>query len=309
MPLSRGLQQDADLSQPPKQATAAARGKLSWRSYLPAGVIGLVTLLLYWRAMQEFVYDWSHDDNYSHGFLIPVISAYVLWRKRTEIRDARKKSNVLGLFVLITGLGLNLLGTAAAEWYSVRFSLILVLLGMVLYLWGGQILRQVWFPIVFIIFAIPLPYTLFRTLTFPMKLFSTTVTHHLLAALGIPVLQQGNLLQLPGYTFEVVEACSGLRSVIVLSALAAVVAYMSSGGRTKKIFLFSLSVPIAIAANIVRLMVTALGALLISGDFAEGFLHEFSGLLVFMVGLSSLLIISGALTWIGNRKNTGLSSA
>ncbi len=247
--------------------------------------------LLFLPAIREFLYDWSHDDNYSHGFLIPVISAYLLWLKREEIRSANRESNLLGLFVLIAGLVLNILGTAAAEWYTVRFSLIPVLLGAVLYLWGWQVVRHVWFPIVFIIFAIPLPYTLFRTLTFPLQLFSTEMTHAIVTSAGVPALRQGNLLHLPGYSLEVIEACSGLRSMIVLSALAALFAYISPGGAFRKLFLFALAVPIAIAANIIRLLVTSLGALFISHEFAEGFLHDFSGVLVFMVGLTSFLLV------------------
>ena len=258
----------------------------------PSAVLGCGVLLLYLPAIREFLYDWSHDDNYSHGFLIPVISAYLLWQKRHEILSAKRESNLLGLFVLMSGLVLNILGTAAAEWYTVRFSLILVLLGLVLYLWGRQVLRYVWFPVAFIVFAIPLPYTLFRTLTFPMQLFSTKATYLIISHLGITALRQGNLLHLPGYSLEVIEACSGLRSLIVLSALAAVFAYLSSGTVLRKFFMFSLSVPIAIGANIVRLLVVSLGALLISPAFAEGFLHEFSGVLVFMVGLTCFIMLN-----------------
>lgn len=275
------------------------------KAWTPVLLVAGVFIFLYWPALNEFVYDWSHDDNYSHGFLIPVISGYLLWQKKEAILQAEYGRNGLGLAVVIVGLLLNILGTAAAEWFTVRFSMILVLLGLVWYLAGSQVLRLTWFPIAFLVFAIPIPYTIFRTLTFPLQLFSTKVTHEIITAAGIPALRQGNILHLQNYSLEVVEACSGLRSIITLSALSAVFAYMSPGGPVQRSTLFVMAVPIAIVANIFRLLVTTFGALLISSSFAEGFLHEFSGLLVFMVGLTLLFISGAVIKWIGTRKNTG----
>ena len=281
----------------------------SLRISTPLLLLITTLLFLYWPALNEFVYDWWHDDNYSHGFLIPVISGYLLWQKREVLKNVEIQQNRWGLLLLVFGLALNIVGSAAAEWYSVRFSMIPTLMGLVLYFGGTGMLRQVWFPVAFMIFAIPLPYTLFRTLTFPMQLFSTKVTHLLISAVGVPALRQGNILHLPGYALEVVEACSGLRSMITLSALAAVFAYMTPGGPVRKLLLFSAAIPIAIFANIVRLLVTCLGALLISSGFAEGFLHEFSGVLVFMVGLTLFFMIGSLLEWIGKKLATGSSLA
>ncbi len=277
--------------------------------WLPVSALAAVFVLLYWPALNEFVYDWWHDDNYSHGFLIPLISGYLIWQKREVLQNVEIRQNRWGLVLLGFGLALNILGSAAAEWYSVRFSMIPTLMGLVLYFGGSAMLRLVWFPIAFMVFAIPLPYTLFRTLTFPLQLFSTKVTHHLITAAGVPALRQGNILHLPGYSLEVVEACSGLRSMITLSALAAVFAYMTPGGPVRKLLLFSAAIPIAIVANIVRLLVTCLGALLISSSFAEGFLHEFSGVLVFLVGLTLFFMIGSLLEWIGKKLATGSSLA
>lgn len=273
--------------------------------WAPLVLLAGVFVFLYWPALNEFVYDWWHDDNYSHGFLIPVISGYLLWQKKEDILQAERSKNNLGLVVIVAGLLLNILGTAAAEWFTVRFSLILVLLGLVWYFAGSQVLRLTWFPIAFLVFAIPIPYTIFRTLTFPLQLFSTKVTYQIITAAGIPALRQGNILHLQNYSLEVIEACSGLRSIITLSALSAVFAYMSPGGPVQKSTLFVMAVPIAIVANIFRLLVTTFGALLISSSFAEGFLHEFSGMLVFMVGLTLLFTSGAVIKWIGTRKNTG----
>jgi exosortase len=278
--------------------SAQEQTPLTW---LPLAAIGAIFLLLYWPAINEFVYDWSNDDNYSHGFLIPAVSGYLLWQKRACLKEIRLTTDNRGLVLLIIGLLLAILGTAAAEWFTLRFSMIVVLLGLTLYLGGRECLRVTWFPIVFIIFAIPWPYTLFRTLTFPMQLFSTQVTHVLISGMGITSLRQGNIIYMPNYALEVVEACSGLRSLITLSALAAVFAYLTEGGILKRGLIFLTAFPVAITANIIRLLITALGAVVIGPEFAEGFIHSASGLVVFMVGLAIFVILTRTITWVGNR--------
>lgn len=263
---------------------------------------------LYWSALKEFVYDWSHDDNYSHGFLIPLISVFILWQKRERLKNTKCEVNLLGFFVLVCGLALAILGTASAEWYMLRFSIIVVLSGVVLYLLGMNSYKEVWFPIAFLIFAIPLPYVLFRSLTFPLQLFSTKVTYGIISWLGVSALREGNLILLPNYTLEVVDACSGLRSLITLSGLAALFAYYSGEKPHLKIIIFLIAIPVALTANIFRLIVTVLGALLISTDFADGFIHEFSGVFVFFIGLCTFFVIVRLLKWMVAKKNIGLSS-
>ena len=271
------------------------------RPWLFTTAIVVVFVWLYLPAMNEFIYDWWHDDNYSHGFLIPVISGYLLWRKRDELRSLERTQAPAGAALVAVGLLLQLLGTAAAEWYAVRFSMIVVMSGLVWYFFGTAMLRATWFPIAFLVFAIPVPYTLYRMATFPLQLFSTQMTHGVLAGAGVPALREGNLIHLSGYSLEVVEACSGLRSMITLSALAALFGYLHEGGRASRLVLFCCAIPIAIIANIFRLLVTVLGAAFVSPQFADGFLHEVSGLLVFMVGLTLLYLCERGLAWIGKR--------
>ena len=161
----------------------------------------------------------------------------------------------------------------------------------------------------FLVFAIPLPYTMFRVLTFPLQLFSTEVTHTIITTLGVSALRQGNIIYLSNYSLEVIEACSGLRSIITLSALAAMFSYMSSGGIMKKSALFATAIPIAITANIVRLLVTVMGALSLGPEFADGFLHEVSGILVFLTGLFLFFLTEKIFTRISKIRIPGLTAA
>ncbi len=275
------------------------------KQHLPAFFLLVFLVFLYLPAFKEFIYDWYNDDNYSHGFLIPFISGYFVWQKRTIIKSAEVKSSIFGLFILISGLFIFLIGTASAEWFLTRVSLIIVLAGIILYLSGKDIFKSIWFAIVFLIFMVPIPYLIYHALSFPMQVFSTKIAYGALKLIGIAALRQGNIIHLPGYSLEVVEACSGMRSLISLSALGAVFAYMMQQSNSKRLILFFSAIPIAIIANIFRLFVTALGAAVIGPEFAEGFLHEFSGLLVFATAMVLLMIEGGVLSRIGRKKNTG----
>lgn len=256
--------------------------------YLP--ILGLLAILafIYRPSINELIYDWSNDDNYSHGFLIPVLAGWFVWQKKDELQQMRIKPNLFGLVFLLFGLAMLIAGTASAEWFLTRSSMIIVLAGITLY-WGGvKIFKAVWFPLLFLFFMIPIPYVIYYNLTFPMQLFASKASTFLLQATGFSILRQGNILHLANYSLEVAEACSGLRSLMTLTALGAAMAYMLQTNPVCAFLHFAASVPIAIGANVFRILMTAYGAVLISPDIAEGFLHEISGLVVFVIGFATL---------------------
>lgn len=269
----------------------------------PIIVIAFIFLILYLPVLKELIYDWYHDENYSHGFLIPVISGYLIWQKRDQISKIDLKSNLLGLCILIGSLALYLIGTASAEWFSVRLSLVLVIFGIILYFYGKNIIKQTWFPILFLFFMIPIPYVIYYAVTFPMQLFSTKIAVFFLDLFGLPAMRQGNIINLPNYQLEVVEACSGIRSLMTLTALGAAMAYMTQKTVFSGVVVFLFSIPIAIGANVFRIFITAIGAYAISPKFADGFIHEASGLIVFLVGFLSLGAVAMAVKWFGNIKD------
>ena len=208
--------------------------------------------------------------------------------------------------ILIVGLSLYVVGTAGAEYFTARFSLVVVILGVSLYLGGPKIARQIWFPIAFLVFMIPIPYVIYYALTFPLQLFSTKTTVFLLHLIGLNVIRQGNVIILPSnYSLDVEEACSGLRSLISLSALGAAFAYLTQRTFWKRVVLFISSIPIAIGANIFRVFITAMCAYLISPKLAEGFLHKFSGVMVFIIALLFLFVLGGILRWSGRKRSIG----
>jgi exosortase len=197
-----------------------------------------------------------------------------------------------GLFLLLAGVGQLYIARVGSEYFLQRTSLILVLLGMVVFLLGKAMTRKLLLPIAYLLFMVPLPAIIWNKIAFPMQLFSSAVTEVVVRLIGIPIFREGNVLHLAQTTLEVVDACSGLRSLTTMFALSAALAWFSDSTAWKKWVLFLAAAPIAIFANIVRLTGTAGLASVYGEKVAQGFLHEFSGLFTFVVGLMLLILIN-----------------
>ncbi len=257
--------------------------------------------LLYFPVLQALFQDWGTNDNYSHGYFIPVLSLYIIYTLKDDLKRLPIHGNIIGLILLSAGLGQLIIGKVGAEFFLQRTSLLPVLAGIVLYCLGFSFLKKLFLPIAYLIFMIPLPAIIWNKIAFPMQLFGSSITEKVVAFMGIPIFREGNVLHLANTTLEVIDACSGLRSLTTLFALSAIFAVLSTHTTLKKWILFLAAAPIAIFANIVRLSATALLASKFGGDIAHGFLHDFSGLLVFAVGISLLVSVSKMLTRF-NRK-------
>jgi len=271
------------------------------KKHLPLILLSILLIGIYFQVIIELVVQWWDDPNYSHGFLIPLVSGFFVWKARKKLGTLPTQNSNWGLLVLVAGLELYVVGTAAMEYFSVRFSMVVVVIGLVLYFGGKKFLKTLWFPLVFLVFMIPIPYVIYYSVTFPMQLFSSKLACGFLQLSGLSVMRQGNVIHLPNYSLEVVEACSGLRSLMTLSALGAAMAYMTQKSLVGGVIVFFSSIPIAIGANVFRLVITALGAFLISPKFAEGFLHEASGLVVFLSGLFCLSLVAVAVRQLEKR--------
>ena len=265
-------------------------------------IIAAVILGMYLPILIDLVRDWYTDDNYSHGFLIIPISLWLVWRKREILRTIPLESSKWGIPIILVSLIIFILGTAGMEYFTARVSLISLMFGVTLYLAGARFAREIWFAFFFLLFLIPAPYIIYYSATFPLQLLGSKVAAGLLGIFGVPHLRQGNVIHLmDNYSLEVAEACSGLRSLVTLLALGALLAYLTQTRRWKAMTLFVATVPIAIAANIFRICATAIGAYGISKAVAEDFIHELSGTIVFMFSLVCLLILSSVLK-IGEKK-------
>ena len=250
--------------------------------------------------LSDLVSDWIRDDNYSHGFFIIPISVYLFFRKRNEIHFPAKPSKS-GMVLFICGLALLIIGAAASEFFTTRVGFVTALTGLTLYYLGFENFKKVWFSFFFLLFMIPIPAIIYYAATIPMQLLASKVTLFLLQFIGVPVSRSGNIIALPGYLLEVAEACSGLRSLVTLMALGALYSFFKMPGKVLPVILFFATIPIAIMTNIFRIFTTAVGAYAISQELAEDFLHELSGLLVFVTAMICLIIFGAILEWIRNR--------
>ena len=260
-------------------------------------ILGLV-FLIYLPVLKDLVLDWYEDSNYSHGFLIIPVSIWFIWRQRAEISRLPVKWSNVGFAGILAALLIFIIGTAGAEYFSVRFSFVLLLSSLALCFFGTRVFKRIWFAFAFLLFMIPIPYVIYYSLTFPMQLFASQIASSAVSLIGLPLVRLGNVLYLPGgQALEVAEACSGLRSIMSLLALGALMAYFTQDNRTKAVVLFLSTIPIAILGNVVRIIFTTVGTYAISEKFVEGTLHEMAGMLVFLFSMIMLLIVSSILRW------------
>ena len=252
-------------------------------------IIAGLLFFLYAPVLKALASQWWTDPDYGHGFFVPLFSGYILWRERGRLRTAEIWPDNSGLLVMVGGICLLLLGSLAAELFTSRFSLLVLLSGVILFLAGWEVLRAVSFPLGFLIFMIPLPAVLFNQITFPLQLLASRLAAYWLGFVRVPVLRDGNILVMSNYSLEVVEACSGIRSLITLVSLAVAYGYLAENRNWVRCSLAILMVPIAIATNAIRIMVAGVLAHRFGSAIAESFLHEFSGWLIFLAALILLL--------------------
>jgi exosortase len=264
--------------------------------------LGAAIAWVYGGIMVSLGRQWANDDNYSHGFFVIPLAAFFAWERRDVLRRARQRPSAVGLFVIGLSLLLLIAGRLGAELFLTRISLVGVLVGITLYLWGREHLRLLAFPLAFLLLMIPLPAIIFNQIAFPLQLLASQVGETAIAAAGIPVLREGNVLQLPTRNLEVAQACSGIRSLVSLLMLAIVLGYFTERRTGARVLIALAAVPIAIAANAARVAGTGLASELISPAAAEGFFHTFSGWLVFVVAFAGLMLVQRL---IGLRRGRG----
>lgn len=310
--------------------------------------ICLTLIFAYATVLAKLGHDWWADENYSHGLLIPFIIGFVLWSQRDRLtRSDRRPSTALGLGAVLCALFALWAGTAGAELFMQRTSLVLMLAGTVLYFWGFSLLRLLAVPLFLLLLAIPIPTIIFNKIAFPLQLFASRCAVWAMTLFDIPVLRQGNVIELMPLgaretkKLEVVEACSGIRSLMTLVTLAVVFAYFThprddnsdDGGRPpstpsniasrvasqlsrlksygfwRSTIIVVSAVPIAIFTNALRVSGTGVLARYYGTQVADGFFHGFSGWVIYVVAFLMLFGVGWLLDRLTPNKPSKRNSA
>jgi exosortase D (VPLPA-CTERM-specific) len=256
-------------------------------------ILAALALWLYWSTLAHLVGQWWSDPNFSHGFFVPLFSAFVIWQERDRLARIIPRPSWSGLILLAAGLAVLVVGRLGAELFLDRSSLLLVLAGVVILFLGWNLFRAAWFPWAFLLLMIPIPTILFNQITFPLQILASKVAAEILPLLGVPVLREGNVINLPAMPLEVAEACSGIRSLMSLVTLAIIYGYLLEKRLWVRWLLALAAVPITVAANDVRIIGTGLLVQYWDPEMAEGYFHASWGLITFVVSLIMLYALHG----------------
>ncbi len=254
--------------------------------------------LLYHDVIAKLVAAWWTDDNYSHGFFIVPLALYFAWQKRDELVRTPVRGSIAGLIVVVGSILVLLAGVLGSELFLTRISLLGAVAGSVLFMLGWAYVRQLAFPLAFLLLMVPLPAIIFNQIAFPLQLLASRAGETVLTTANIPVLREGNVLILATTSLEVAEACSGIRSLVSLLTLGIVFGYFADTRAWVRTVVALSTIPVAIVSNGIRVAGTGIAAHKIGPAAAEGFFHEFSGWVVFIVAFVLMLGIQRAIAWV-----------
>ena len=263
-----------------------------WQLVVLSGII----LWLYRAILIHLVGQWWHDPNFSHGFFVPLFSALVIWQERQKFSELPLRPSWSGMAIAALAMCILVVGQMGAELFLSRFSLLILLAGLVVLFCGWMYFRALMFPWAFLILMIPVPTVVFNQITFPLQVLASRVSGLILPLLGVPVLREGNVINLPAMALEVAEACSGIRSLMSLVALAIIYGYLMEKRLWVRWILAFASVPIAVAANSVRIIGTGLLVQYWDPEKAEGYFHASWGWIIFVISLLMLYTLHGLIT-------------
>jgi exosortase len=271
----------------------------------PLVVTMLLVGALYATNFAKLVSDWWSDENYSHGFFVPVAFFWMLWQRRSELATAKVAPQPWALGIVVLALVQLALGTWGAENFVAHSSFLVLLCGITLFLFGTEVFRLAAFPIAWLLFMIPLPAIIFYSITFPLQLLASRLAQIILDILRVPNVCEGNVLYLANFTAGVAEACSGIRSLISMLAFAVLIGYLLRLSWRARLILVVTAVPITLGMNAARVAGAGLIGNYFGARWAEGFFHTFSGWLLFLGSLAIMLGVTQILRKFETRSLAG----
>ena len=289
---------------PLKAGGSGSERKRAPRNIAAIVAVAALVVLVYHETLVVLWRTWATNPNYSHGYLIPPVVAFLLWRDRRRYLTARGRGSLFGLVLIGLALLGHIVSIRAGVFMTQGYSLVLLLFGLSVFFHGGRATRTVWFPLGYLVLMLPMPPYMMNVIAFRLKVFAARAGSGIAIKLGIPLARSGMTIHIPTGSLRIADPCSGLRSLIALVALGALFAYLTRGKTWKRVVLFASAVPLAVLANVVRIAVLCVVANIWGIDAALGFFHDFSGLLLFMIAFVGLATVRKLLRFETERKET-----
>jgi len=248
-------------------------------------------IIAFFPVLKKLVLNWSTSDDYSHGFLIIPLSLYIVWSKKEILKKIPINPSISGLFLILFSLVAYIAAYYAEISTVASFSLVSLTVGLVIYYFGFSMLKELVFPITFLLFMIPVPAQIYASFTLPLQLSVSTISSSIASAMGIPVFRDGNIIQIPEYTLQVVTACSGLRSMISLMALSAVFGFFTLKSNLLRTTLFLTGIPISIFVNIIRIFLMIIAFHYFNFDLTDESIHTLFGVSIYIFALLAIFVV------------------
>lgn len=266
------------------------------QDWLKIIALSLLTIGAYVPTFIWMIERWSAKDTYySHGFLVPFISGFIVWLKREKLKKLKIEPMNIGWLLFLAGITIHAVSAFLRVYFTSGFSFLLVAAGLVLLFFGKRYLRELLFPLLFLIAMIPLPLVAIANISFALKTFAAQVSTVIINKLGVPAIREGSIIKTLHSYVIVDDICSGIRSLVALIALGALMTYFSNISKTKKTILFLSSVPIAVSSNMIRIVALTLASEMYGAQFATGWFHDTMGVLVFVFAFLGLSLIGKVL--------------
>ncbi len=245
---------------------------------------------------------WWEREEYSHGYLIPVIAGFLIWQRKNEIAEIASRNSWMGVLIVLFGVIAFFMGELGTIYTIIQYAFIILLIGLALSYLGWPAFKKILVPLLILAFMVPLPNFLFNNLSAELQLISSKIGVAVIRLFDISVHLEGNVIDLGTMKLQVVEACSGLRYLFPLMTLGFIAAYFFQGAFWKRVLIFLSSIPITILMNSFRIGVIGVTVEYWGQEMAEGFLHDFEGWIVFMACTALLVFEMWILSHIGKNK-------
>lgn len=264
--------------------------------YYPAAMYAIVVVLFvlaFFPVMRQLVETWYTSEDYSYGFFIVPISLYLIYRMRDKISSAKINPGAFGSLLVTAAILIYVFAHLAHIATLKNLALVATLWAIIWAIFGKRVFKTALFPLFLLLFMVPVPAQLFSMATNPLQLIVSKMSTWSAGMFSVPILREGNVLHLPGRTLAVVQACSGLRSLMSLAFLCAVFGYMTLSASALRTLLVACSIPIAILINVVRVLCIILAFHYLNLDLSKGMIHTFFGLSIFILALAMIAFVRG----------------